>query len=391
MEQKFTLSPKLISLAGAFILIGIVAFVWGFIADAERTWANYLLNNYYFLSLAIGGTFWLALQRITQSGWSSAFIRIPEACANYIPAAAVFFLLMWVGFHHLYEWTHTHVVEHDPVLQHKTPYLNLPFFMIRLLLFFATWIIMTQLMRRVSRQEDETDGMRPFEKNEWYSKVYIFVLALTFSLASFDWIMSIEPHWYSTIFSLKNFVAAFYHGSATIVLIIVIMHHYGYFKFIDNSHMIDLSKYIFILSIIWGYFWFSQFLLMWYANIPEETIYYVKRIEGPYTVLFWLNIALNTGVPFFFLLSNYLAKSKTMLGIVGVILMIGQWIDLYLQIMPGATFSKVHTIGFIEIGSYLGYLGLFMLIVFWSLSKVPLIPKHHPYLEESLKHHLHEV
>jgi hypothetical protein len=391
MKQNFKLSPKLLFLSGTLILIGIITFIWGFVSDSERTWANYLLNNYYFLSIAVGGTFWLALQRVSQSGWSSGFIRIPEAFANFIPVAAVLFIAMWIGFHHLYEWTHLEVVEQDPILAHKAPYLNIGFFMIRMIIFFVAWIIMTQLMRKVSRQEDLSEGLEPFEKNEWYSKVYIFILAITFSIATFDWIMSIEPHWYSTIFSLKNFLAAFYHGSATIVLIIIIMHKYGYFPFINRSHMIDLSKYIFILSIIWGYFWFSQYLLMWYANIPEETVYYVKRIEGPYSTLFWLDIILNTAVPFVVLLSNYLAKSKFILGLVAVVLMFGQWIDLYLQIMPGATHYKVHTIGFIEVGTYLGYLGLFILVVAWSMSKRPLIPLHHPYLEESTDHHLHEV
>lgn len=389
MENTFKITKTFKLITWGMIAIGIITFVLGFIYNPETTWANYLLNNYYFLALAIGGTFWLALQRISQSGWSSAYIRIPEAFANYIPIAALFFLFMWIGFHHLYEWTHEEEILHDEILQHKTPYLNIPFFMIRMVIYFAAWIILTQMIRRVSLKEDLIDGIRPFETSEWYSKIYIFVLAITFSMASFDWIMSIEPHWYSTIFSLKNFVMGFYHGSAMIVLAVIILHKYGYFKFLNNSHMIDFSKYIFILAIIWGYFWFSQYLLMWYANIPEETIYYVERIEGPWAPLFWLNIILNTLVPFVFLLSNYLAKSKTVLGITVVILMIGQWIDGYLQIMPGA--RGEHHIGFIEIGTYIGFLGLFTWVIARTLSKHQLVPKNHPYLEESTKHHLHEM
>ncbi|MCF8233660.1 MAG: hypothetical protein K9G67_01975 [Bacteroidales bacterium] len=389
MENKFKITGAFKLISWGLIAIGLITFILGFIYHPESAWANYLLNNYYFLALAIGGTFWLAIQRITQSGWSSAYIRIPEAFANYIPLAAVFFVLMWFGFHDLYHWTHEKEVMQDEILQHKAPYLNIPFFVIRLIIYFAIWIYLTQKIRKVSLEEDRIDGMRPFEKSEWYSKVYIFALALTFTLASIDWIMSIDPHWYSTIFSLKNFLTGFYHGSALIVLIVIIMHKYGYYRFLNNSHMIDFSKYVFILSILWGYFWFSQFLLMWYANIPEETIYYVTRIEGPWSTLFWLNIILNTGVPFVFLLSNYLAKSKVILAITVVIIMIGMWIDLYLQIMPGA--RGEHHIGLLEIGSFLGYLGLFAWVVGRSMNKRALIPENHPLLEESTEHHLHEL
>lgn len=391
MNQDFKLTKTLKTISMGLIAIGIVTFVFGFIFNPEKTWGNYLLNNYYFLALAIGGTFWLALQRVTRSGWSVAYFRIPEAFGSYIPVAGIFILLMFFGFHHLYEWTHHEVVETDPILQHKAPYLNIPFFMIRLVFYFIVWIWLVSFLRKYSFREDEIGGMLNYERAEWYAKVYIFALLITFSMASFDWIMSIDSHWYSTIFSLKNFVAGFYHGSALIILIIIIMNKYGYFRFINNSHMIDLSKYIFILAIIWGYFWFSQYLLMWFANIPEETIYYVHRIEGPWAPLFWLNIILNTGLPFVLLLANYLAKKKIILGLTAFIVLIAFWIDLYLQIMPGAVGEEQSAIGFLEVGTFLGYTGLFLFVVFRSLSRHPLVPESHPLLEESVKHHLHEV
>jgi len=311
--------------------------------------------------------------------------------ASYIPVAGLFFIVMFLGFHHLYEWTHTETVETDPVLQHKSPYLNVTFFMVRLVIYFVLWILLITRIKKLSYNEDEIGGTLFFEKAEWFSKVYIFTLLITFSFASFDWIMSIDAHWYSTIFSLKNFVSAFYHGSAIIILFVIILNKYGYFRFMNNSHMIDLSKYLFILAIIWGYFWFSQYLLMWYANIPEETIYYVDRIEGPWAPLFWLNIILNTGVPFVVLLANYLAKKKIILGLTAIIVLIAYWIDLYLQIMPGAVGEDQSAIGFLEIGTFLGYTGLFIFIVFRALSKHPIVPESHPLLEESVKHHLHEL
>ena len=236
-------------------------------------------------------------------------------------------------------------------------------------------------------KEDMEGGITYFEKSEKYSKVYIFTLALTFSLASFDWIMTIDPTWYSTIFSLKNFIAAFFHGSAIIVLIVLIMHHYGYFQFISDAHWQDFSKYIFILSIMWAYFWFSQYLLIWYANIPEETTYYVKRLTGPWKINFYVNLTLNWLVPFLILLPNYFARKKFILIGVIICLIFGQYTDLYEQIIPG-TLGEFR-IGFVEIGTFIGFAGLFSYIFMRTLSRASLIPENHPLLEESLHHSGH--
>jgi hypothetical protein len=391
MEKKFEFTPRLRYFTYALMLIGIIAVVVGFTTDPERGWANLLLNNFYFLSLAIGASFFLALQYITQSGWSSAFKRIPESMSAYIPVAAIIMIILIFGMNSLYSWinpeAHAFDEHEQHLIHHKSPYLNVPFFIVRLVLYFAVWIFMTQMLRKFSLKEDMEGGLVYFEKSEFYSKVYIFTLALTFSLASFDWLMTLEPTWYSTIYSLKNFVAAFYHGSAIIVLIVLIMHTYGYFQFINNAHWQDFSKYVFILSIIWAYFWFSQYLLIWYANIPEETTYYVRRLQGPWKFNFYLNLTLNWLVPFLVLLPNYFARKKFILAIVIVALIIGQYTDLFEQIMPGTVGE--FKIGFTEIGTFIGFAGLFIYMFMRTLSRAALIPEKHPLLEESLHHSGH--
>jgi len=273
------------------------------------------------------------------------------------------------------------------LIHHKSPFLNVPFFIVRLVFYFAVWIFMTRLLRKYSLKEDAVGGLENFKKSEFYSKIYIFTLALTFSLASFDWLMSIQPTWFSTIYSLKNFVSAFFHGSSIIVLIVLIMHHYGYFSFISNAHWADFSKYVFILSIMWAYFWFAQYLLIWYANIPEETNYYVMRLTGKWKIIFYLNFILNWSIPFLVLLPNYFARKKFILGIVICFLIIGQYIDIYEQIVPG-TLGEVK-IGLTEIGSFIGFAGLFIYIVLRTLSSASLIPEKHPLLNESLHHSGH--
>ena len=387
MEKKYSFSKSFKIVCIALMAIGVISIAIGFISSPEKAWADLLLNNYYFLSLAIGASFFMALQYITQSGWSAAFKRISESFIPYIPVAAIIMFVLLFGTKSLYHWTHHEIIATDPILAHKEPYLNLPFFIIRMIFYFAVWIVLTQLLLKYSKKEDLEGGMTYFKKSEFVSKVYIFSLALTFSLASFDWIMSLEPHWYSTIFSLKNFIAAFFHGAAIITLIIIILHSYGYFPFITNAHWADLSKYIFILSIVWGYFWFAEYLLIWYANIPEETIYFVKRLAFPWKILFYGNIAINWLVPVVVLLSNYFARRKSILAFVIVFLIIGQWIDLYLQIMPGAVGK--FKIGITDIGTFLGFTGLFIYLIASSLSKRDLTPKNHPYLEESLHHSMH--
>jgi len=386
MEDKLKVAPWFMYLCYALIATGVITIVFGFINHPEQTWANYLLNNFYFLALAVGASFFMALQYITQSGWSAGFKRVPEAMAAYIPVAALFFLLLYFGIHALYHWSHDEAVHADEILRHKAPYLNVPFFMIRLILYFFCWIIMTRFLRSLSLKEDSAGGLTYFYKSEFYSRIYIFFLAVTFSLACFDLIMSVDPHWYSTIFAFKNFASAFYHGAAIILLITVLLNKMGHFTFFNRNHLQDMSSYVFMLSIIYGYLWFAQFMLIWYGNIPEETIYYAVRWEGQWKALFWADIIINWFIPFALLMPKTPARRLKVVIPVVILLIAGQWIDLYLQIFPGVTGEN--NFGFIEIGTFLGYAGLFAFVVSRALSSAPLVPRNHPYLGECMDHHL---
>ena len=388
MEKKFKLTNTYKLVTIILIAIGVGAVVVGAIGQTQRLWANLLLNNYYFLSLAVGASFFMAIQYITQSGWSAMFKRIPEAMTAYIPVAFILMIILLGGLQSLYHWTHPEAVAHDPLLQHKEPYLNIPFFTIRFVVFFAAWIVLTLLLRKFSSKEDEQGGMKYFQKSELYSRIYIFVLGITFIVFTFDWLMSIDPHWYSTVFAIKGFVTAFYHGSAIIVLIIILLHNQGYFKKLNKSHLMDFSRYIFMLAIIWGYLTFVEFMLIWYGNIPEETMYFHDRFTKGYETLFYVNFAINWFIPFLILMSRSLDRKKTSVAAIAIILIFGQWIDHYFQIMPG-TIGEA-SFGFIEIGTFLGFGGLFALVTGWALSRKEIIPKNHPYLEESLYHHVEQ-
>jgi len=387
MDTKVIFTKRFNYITYSLMGLGVIGLVYGFLTDTQRTWANLLMDNYYFLSLALGAAFFFSLQYITQSGWSAMFRRIPEALMSYIPYAAILMLVMYFGLHDIYHWSHPDLVANDELLAHKAPYLNIPFFMIRVVVFFALWILLTRYLRKLSLQEDTLGGIVMFEKMEFWSKVFIFVLALTFSIATFDWIMSIDAHWYSAIFAFKNFAAAFYHGTSLIGMITIILFRKGYFKDMNEYHLLDFSRYMFGLSIIWGYLYFSQFAIIWFGNIPEETVYYATRYENGWVIFIFLNVAINWFIPFIGLLPQKLDKNINFVYFICILLLVGLYTDIYEQVMPG--FMKSPSFGIIEIGVFAGLAGLFLFAFGKALAKAPLIAKNHPYLDESIHHHIH--
>ena len=191
MEEKFSFPSKLKLASFILIGIGVIAFIWGFLSNPDQTWGNLLLNNFYFVSIAVGASFFMSIQYIAQAGWSAGFKRVPEAITSYLPVAGILFLVMLLGIGKIYHWTHADAALHDELLAHKAIFLNIPFFSIRMVIYFTLWIILARILRKLSLKEDAEGGIVWFEKSEFYSKINIFVLAVTFTFASFDWLMSI--------------------------------------------------------------------------------------------------------------------------------------------------------------------------------------------------------
>ncbi len=390
MKDKVIIPGKFRTIMLIMTGIGVVAFIAGLLTDSRVTWAGYLIASYYFFSITIGALFFLAIQYITQSGWSSAFTRIAEAIIAFMPFAAVLTLLIWFGLSDLYPWTQKEVVATDALLQHKSGYLNVPFFFLRMTLFFAIWIILCSILRNLSKRSDSADPadtgaiMKMFAKSEFWSKVTLFVLAVTFSLSSIDWMLSADSGFYSTIFALKNLVGAILHGVSVLTLIVFLLYRLNYFPFLNKFHLHDFSRYIFMFSIIWGYFWFAQFMIIWYGNIPDETMYYFTRWQDGWKTLFFIEIGLNWFLPFMILLPVKTSRNMTAITVVIFILIIGQYVDLFGQIVPAP--SRALKFGWIEAGIFIGFTGLFSLVVATALGRTTLIPRNHPYLEESLGH-----
>jgi hypothetical protein len=385
MRETFNIPPRVRLLAWILIAAGVLALAAGFISGYPGIWSAVLLNNFYFLSLSLGALFFISVQNVTDSGWSAMFMRVPEAMAAYLPAAFLVMLLLLAGIAEIYEWAVPGITETDSLIAHKTPWLNIPFFYVRVLVLFGIWFLLYRLMRRVSLRLDKKDNQL-FGKFRHYSMVFIFVFALTFTIAAFDWIMSIDSHWFSTLFGIRAIISALYYGVATVILITLWLNRSGYLESLNNYHLNDFSRYLFRLSIVWGYLWFMQYLIIWYANIPETTFYYVYRVNEPWQILFWAELIINWTIPFLILMSDDIARRRIVLVPVSLLLLAGFYLSLYLQIMPGSTGQ--FNIGYVEIGSFAGFAGVFILLFMRSFSGAPVIQSGNPYLQESISHHL---
>lgn len=410
-NQQFEFSGKAKTYSLVAIAIGFVAIAFGvLVGHTERTFANLLLMSYYFASVCMQGVLFCAIQYVAQAGWSVSVIRIPQAYAKVLPYAAfVLIAVITLGLltsHTVVEegkkivepylyahWATKGIVvkgseNYDAVIAAKSGYLNIPFFFARLIIFLGLYSIFGALLARYSKNEDQVGGMVNYNKSFKVSAIFLVVFGFTTPVFAFDAIMSLEAHYYSTMFGWYNFAAMWVSGLAALTLIAIILRQNGYMTWITDNHLHDLGKLVFAFSIFWTYVWFAQFLLTYYANIPEESVYFYKRWEPEFKPWFWLNIVLNFCAPVLLLMSRDAKRAATVLKYVCIVVLCGHWLDYYMMVMPGTVGASGRGFGIEEIGIALGYVGLFTFLMLSALSKASLVPKNHPFLEESLNHHI---
>jgi hypothetical protein len=374
----------------ALIAVGVLALVASFALNKTVGWVDFLVNNVYLVTMSVSGIFFLAVTGVLQASWLAPYKRIPEAMTKFLPYGFALMLLTYFGLHSVYEWTHMDVVMNDPILLKKKAWLNEGWFMFRMVVIFIAWLLVAARLRSLSKQQDQ--GVDVTQKIIGSSALTLVVFSLAICVAAFDWLMSVEPHWFSTIYGVGVFAGSFVSGIAFITISVVTLRQWGYFEnIINENHFHDLGKWMFGFSIFWAYIWLSQFLLIWYANIPEETEYYVLRLEH-WKFLFFFNLIINWAVPFFALMSRGAKRNPKRIKMVAMILLVGHFVDLYLMVAPKVFehhgISNVAGLGALQVMQLLGYLGLFIFIVGSALSKNKLVSSGDPQLAEGI--HLHQ-
>ncbi|ATA77010.1 quinol:cytochrome C oxidoreductase [Capnocytophaga canimorsus] len=355
----------------------------------NKPWAALYVAALFFLFISLGVLAFYAINRASQAGWSPVLFRVMEAITAYLlPGAVVVFVILVLSglhFNHLFIWMDETVVAHDALLQGKQGYLNVPFFLIRAAIYILGWVAYRHFSRKFSIAQDTASDNRNFVKNFKISAAFLVFFLVSESMMSWDWIMSVDPHWFSTLFGWYVFASMFVSGITVIALITIYLKSRGYLQFVNSSHMHDLAKFMFGISIFWTYLWFSQFLLIWYSNIPEEVTYYVTRIND-YKLVFFGMAAMNFIFPLLVLMNADFKRINWLVVMVGIVILIGHYFDFYVMIMP-ATVGDQWSVGVSEIFSLLLFLGLFIFVAFTALSKAPLLAKRNPFIEESKHHH----
>jgi hypothetical protein len=368
----------------------------------KRLKASLWMNNTYFIGFGIIGLFFVAIQYAAMAGWSAGVKRVALAFGSWIPWAGILTLVLWfIVQHDVFHWTHHHLYEKggegfDKIIAKKAPFFFFPleggtfpvFFLLRMVVFFGGWFIFFRAVKNNMIEEDLNGTTSYWYKNRATATWFLLFFAVSSSVCAWDWVMSIDTHWFSTMFGWYVFASWWVTGLAAITLVVAHLKSAGYLKVVNSNHLHDLGKFVFAFSIFWTYIWFGQYLLIWYANIPEETVYFIERLEtSPYSWIFFTNLILNFVLPFLLLMTRDAKRQISTLKLVCPVIIVGHWFDFYNMVTPGVMHQD-GGVGFIEIGLAFIYAAVLLLVVLSGLSKLPLFGKNDPMVEESLHHHI---
>jgi hypothetical protein len=396
MEFKVTKNVNILTIV--LMVVGLLFTGIGIAVEAghdhghhlgTRLAGNLLIDSFFFFGIGLGALFFLALQYATETGWYATVKRVIEAVAGYLPVGIILMTvtLLYITLAdgaHLYLWMDAKKVAEDEIMQNKSVYLNKGFFWLRAVVYFATYYIFWKGFRKRSLLEDVEGGTAIHFTNYKKGALFLVFFAVFSSTSAWDWIMSIDVHWFSTLFGWYVFAGMWCTTMVVLVTTTLYLKKKGYLPNVNESHIHDLGKWTFATSFLWSYLWFSQFMLIWYANIPEEVTYYMTRIKD-FNFLYFGMFLINFAFPMVLLMSRDAKRHAGILTFVGIIIMFGHWVDVYIMIMAGSMGSAAY-IGFMEIGLLLTVFGLFIKVILTNLTKAPLSVVNHPFLDESIHH-----
>ena len=391
-----TKNTKLISYA--LMAIGVIAMIVGFTTDPHRAWPSLLINNYFFLAIAAFSIFFVALQYVSEAGWATPFKRVAEAISSYFLVYGIIMLFLIVAgimhWHHIYHWMETGITDplnehYDAIIAGKSAYLNGPFFFIRACVYIFGWWYASKRLIKLSRNEERDGGTVNHFKSITVSAVFIGFFGYTSSMMAWDWIMSIDSHWFSTLFGWFVFSSMGVTGFTAIAILAIYLKRKGYLEQVNDNHIHDLGKWIFSFSILWTYMWFSQFMLIWYADIPEETTYFVARFTE-YKLPFIGMVVMNFVFPVLLLINSDFKSKPWFVFIGGTVILLGHYIDVFVMVMP-STVGAQWSFGIPEISALFFFIGLFIYSTFSAFAKANPIAKGNPFLKESEHFHYYNI
>ena len=374
---------KLVSLTiGSAIVLAV-----GAVMAPDRVWSNLLIVGFYLVTLGLGGALFMALAYISNAGWNVGFRRIPEALVGLLVPAGLALLAVLAVRREQYGW-HPHGTEDAGTFWFKELWTMPSFWMLRAVIYIAIWIVLSRALVATSRRQDKTGSVGLTIMNKRLSAVFLILYATTFSLASCDWFMLLEPMWFSTIWGVYHFAGMVQATLAAMIVLAIVLRNQGVLRgAFTDEHLHDLGKLLLGFSCFWMYIWFSQYMLIWYTNIPEETSYYMSRTQAAWGPLMVVNIVLNWIAPFFILLPRASKRSESVMMKVAGVVLIGRWVDLYVMVFP-STIGATPVFGLWELASAGLLVGAFGWLFFRSMAKASPVPIGDPLLSESLHYHL---
>ena len=383
-------------LAVPMLVLGAALTLLALLSDdgTSRLASGYLIGFGFVWAIVLGSLFFVALQHVTGSVWSVTMRRVAEMLASkmgliallFVPVAV--FAAMGTTFH-LFEWTDPKHVTGDPILEGKAPYLNIPFWLLRAALFFLLWTVFAWFFVRQSLKQDTGEaGVGATVTMRRLSAPFMVLFGLTLTFASFDWLMSLEPHWFSTIYGVYVFSGVTLAGLAAITLAVLAFRKRGWIEpsLLSADHLYSLGALLFAFTCFWAYIAFSQFMLIWYANIPEETIWFVKRMQGGWLAVTWLVAFVRFVVPFFLLLSRDAKSDPKRLKLAAWIILAGQLLDLYWLVAPAH--MEAPKLPLAEVGPALLLSGILVLFLGRFISRHRVVAVGDPLIEKSRHFHL---
>jgi hypothetical protein len=366
-------------------LAGLATLAAGLAFAPARALSNLLVGAYLVLGLAVGGVVLLSLLAVANAGWAVVLKRVFEAFGAFVPVAAALLLATVPGLRVLYEWARPEA-RGEELLAAKAAFLNAPFFVVRMAVILGVWTLFSALLRRASRRQDASGDVGETRRTVRLGALFLVCFAITGCLAAFDWIMTLEARWFSTIFGFYNVAGILVSTVSAVALAAIALRRAGALPELTDAHLHDLGKLMLSFSTFWAYQWLSQFLLIWYSNIPEETSYFELRWQGGWMPVFFANITLGWAVPFVALLPRAVKRDARALGTVAVLLLCARWLDIWQMVLP-ANFPTRPWPGLLELAGIAGPTGLFVFHVARSFLRVPLLARRDPYFVESVAHH----